>query len=140
MMRAAIAALVLAAACGDATPPGFSTGPVITSMSASTSGSSTGADTTSTGPSDDSAGSSGSTGTSTGTLRDVGTAADFGTGQPSGCKGKVDLLFVISRLGTMKAEQAQLVASFPGFVETIEDTLEDFDVHIIPRGRRADWP
>ena len=74
-------------------------------MSASSSGSSTGADTTSTGPSDDSAGGSGSTGTSTGTLRDVGTAADFGTGQPIGCKGKVDLLFVISRLGTMSTEQ-----------------------------------
>jgi len=26
--------------------------------------------------------------------------ADFGPVQPSGCKGKVDLLFVISRLGT----------------------------------------
>ena len=36
----------------------------------------------------------------------MGTAADFGTGQPIGCKGKVDLLFVISRLGTMSTEQA----------------------------------
>ena len=35
-----LAALVFAAACGDASPPGFSTGPAITSVSASTSGSS----------------------------------------------------------------------------------------------------
>ena len=140
-MRTPILAVLVLAVCGDAPPPGFSTGPVITSVSASTSGNSTGAETTettSTGPGDDSAGSSGSTGT--GTLRDVGTAADFGTGKPIGCKGKVDLLFLISRLGTMKTEQEQLVASFPGFVETIEDKLEGFDVHIMTANPDATWP
>jgi hypothetical protein len=30
-------------------------------------------------------------------MRDVGTVMDFGPVQPPGCKGKVDLLFVISR-------------------------------------------
>ena len=142
MKRAPIlAALALAAACGDTAAPGFSTGPAITSVSASTSGSSSGADTTSTGPADDSAGSSASTSTSTsaGTL-DVGTVMDFGPVQPPGCKGKVDLLFVISRIHTMVTEQEQLLASFPGFIETIEQKLEGFDVHIMTANPDGRWP
>ncbi len=133
-----LAALVLAAACGDAAPPGFSTGPAITSVSASTSGSSSTGDTSSTGPADDSAGSSGSS--STGIVRDVGTVMDFGPVQPPGCKGKVDLLFVISRLGTMVTEQEQLIVSFPGFIETIEQKLEGFDVHILTANPDGKWP
>ena len=56
MTRAPILAALALAACGDAAPPGFSTGPAITSVSASTSGSSSTGDTSSTGPADDSAG------------------------------------------------------------------------------------
>ena len=134
-----LAALVLAAACGDATPPGFATGPGVTSVSATTSGSSTGGDTSSTGPADDSAGSSAGASTSAGTL-DVGTVMDFGPVQPPGCKGKVDLLFLIARTGTMKSEQAQLLASFPGFVDTIEEKLEGFDVHIMAANPDGNWP
>ena len=137
-----LAALILAA-CSDASPPGFSTGPAITSVSASTSGSSTGGDTSSIGPADDSAGSSASASTSTstsaGTL-DVGTVMDFGPVQPPGCKGKVDLLFVISRQGTMQTEQTQLLASFAGFIETIEQKLEGFDVHIMTANPDGNWP
>jgi hypothetical protein len=132
-----LAALVLAA-CGDTAAPGFSSGSGVTSVSASTSGSSTGADTTSTGLADDSAGSSGSS--STGIVRDVGAETDFGPVQPPGCKGKVDLLFVISRLGTMVTEQDQLLASFPGFIETIEQKLEGFDVHIMTANPDGIWP
>ncbi|HEY0139043.1 MAG TPA: hypothetical protein VGB85_33380, partial [Nannocystis sp.] len=65
---------------------------------------------------------------------------DFGPAQPPGCKGKVDLLFVISRQGTMVTEQEQLLASFPGFIETIEQTLEGFDVHIMTANPDAYWP
>ena len=137
-MRAPILAALVLAACGDAASPGFSTGPGITGVAASTSGSSTGADTTSTGPADDSAGSSGSS--STGIVRDVGADTDFGPGQPPGCKGKVDLLFVISRLGTMVTEQEQLLASFPGFIDTIEQKLEGFDVHIMTANPDGLWP
>ncbi|HEY0132838.1 MAG TPA: hypothetical protein VGB85_02125 [Nannocystis sp.] len=141
-MRAPILAALALAACGDAAAPGFSTGPAITSVSASTSGSSTGADTSSTGPADDSAGSSASTSTSTGAATlDVGTVMDFGPGnQPPGCKGKVDLLFLISRIGTMVTEQEQLLASFPGFIETIEQKLEGFDVHIMTANPDGIWP
>ncbi len=135
MMRAPILAALALAACGDAAPAGFSTGPGVTSISATTGSSSTGVDTTSTGPADDSAGSS-----STGILRDVGAETDFGPVQPPGCKGKVDLLFVISRVGTMVTEQEQLLASFPGFIKTIEQKLEGFDVHIMTANPDAYWP
>jgi len=135
-MRALILAALVLAACGDTTSPGFSTGPGVTSVSAATSGSSTSGGTSSTGPADDSAVSS----TSTSTLRDVGTAMDFGTGQPPGCQGKVDLLFVIARTGTMDTEQAQLLASFPGFVDTIEEKLEGFDFHIMVANPDGEWP
>lgn len=137
MTRVFILAALILAACGDASPPGFSSEPAITSVSASTSGSSSTGDTSSTGPADDSAGSS--TSTSAGTL-DVGTVMDFGPAQPPGCKGKVDLLFVISRLGTMVSEQEQLLASFPGFINTIEQKLEGFDVHIMTANPDGYWP
>ena len=140
-MRAPILAALILATCGDAASPGFSSGPPITSASASTSGSSTGVDTTSTGPADDSAGSSASSSMSTGeSTLDVGTVMDFGPVQPPGCKGKVDLLFVISRQGTMKTEQKQLLASFPGFIDTIEQKLEGFDIHIMTANPDGDWP
>jgi hypothetical protein len=139
MTRAPIlAALVLAACGGTAGPPGFSAGPPVTSVSETTSGSSSTGDSSSTGPADDSADSSGSSGTDI--RRDVGTAMDFGTVQPPGCKGKVDILFVISRLHTMKTEQTQLLASFPGFIDTIEHTLEGFDVHILTANPDGKWP
>lgn len=92
----------------------------------------------STGIADDSAGS-GAGSSSTGVVRDLGTMPDFGPVQPAGCKGKVDLLFVISRIVSMKTEQAQLVASFPGFVKTIEEQLADFDVHIMVANPDAWW-
>ncbi len=140
MMRAPILAALVLAACGDAASPGFSTGPGITGVAASTSDSST-ADTTSTGPANDSAGSSGSSGSSgTGIVRDVGAETDFGPGQPPGCKGKVDLLLVISRHGTMVTEQEQLLASFPDFIKTIEHKLEGFDVHIMTANPDGYWP
>ena len=138
MTRAPLLAGLVLAACGDAAPSGLSTGPGVTSVPASTSGSSPGTDTTSTGPADDSAGSSGIS--TTGTLRDVGSSMDFGPVQPPGCKGKVDVLFLISRLGTMDTEQEQLLASFPGFIDTIEQTLEGFDVHIMTANPDGIWP
>ena len=73
-------------------------------------------------------------------MRDVGSPNDFGPVQPEGCKGKVDLLFLISRLHTMKTEQAQLLASFPGFVATIQEKLVESDVHIIVANPDGGWP
>jgi len=76
----------------------------------------------------------------TGLLRDVGTMVDFGSPQPPGCKGKVDLLFLISRFVKYETEQASLLASFPGFVDTIQEKLADFDVHIMAANPEGYWP
>ncbi len=139
-MRKTAPVALLLAACGGPPVAGFSSGSSPTSAPASTSGSSTIRDTSSTGPEDDSAGSGSAANSSTDILRDVGTNDDFGPGQPVGCKGKVDLLFLISRLHTMKTEQTQLLASIPDFVLTIQEKFADFDVHIIVANPDAYWP
>ncbi len=142
MRRATLAALVLAA-CGDMSPSGFSTGPGVTTAPASTGASSTGGGSTTTGTADDSQGPGSAEGMSTDVLRDVGTDEDFGPTQPVGCKGKVDVLFLISSLFTMETEQKQLLASFPGFVATVQEKLGDFDIHLMvanPTGEWAGWP
>jgi hypothetical protein len=136
--RAPIAALILAA-CGTPAPPGLSSGPGLTGVSETTA--SSGAGGTSTGLEDDSAGSTaGTAGSGTDVRQDVGVDQDFGTGQPPGCKGKVDLLFLVSRTGNMRYAQEQLLASFPGFVQTIAERLEGFDVHIMAANPDGTWP
>jgi hypothetical protein len=54
--------------------------------------------------------------------------ADGGT-QP-GC-GKIDFLFVVDSSGSMGGKQDNLVASFPGFISTIQDVLAVDDYHIM---------
>jgi len=64
---------------------------------------------------------------------------DLGDPTPAGCKGKIDFVFAISALGTMKTEQDQLVASLPGFMETIADDFADFDPHVISINTDGTW-
>ncbi len=45
-------------------------------------------------------------------------------GSNTGCRG-IDFLFVIDSSPSMEDEQANLIASFPGLIQTIEDKLED---------------
>ncbi|MBZ5709335.1 hypothetical protein [Nannocystis pusilla] len=66
-------------------------------------------------------------------------APDLGDVQPEGCKGKVDFVFVISALFTMRHEQDQLVASFPGFMETLESKFAGFDKHVISVNTDEFW-
>ncbi|MEM6294207.1 MAG: hypothetical protein AAGA54_23220 [Myxococcota bacterium] len=48
-----------------------------------------------------------------------------------GCK-KVDFLFVIDNSGSMGDEQQNLISSFPGFIETIDTTLDEAqDYHVM---------
>src|SRR5262249_43211965 len=51
-------------------------------------------------------------------------------GKPDGCD-KIDFLFVVDNSGSMAEEQASLVASFPGFIATIADTVAATDFHVM---------
>ena len=77
---------------------------------------------------------------STEPLRDLGSEPDFGPDKPLGCKGKIDFLFLISRYGSMKTEQEQLLASFPGFIDTIQTMFPEFDTHVMVANPDGTWP
>ena len=122
---------------------GFSSTPEITTAPVGSTGDTTAADSTSSsaGSSSTAAGStSGESGIGETTLPvlDLGTMPDL-DGQPVGCKGKIDLLFVISRTGLMAGLQAQLVDAFPKFIETIESKFDDFDYHIMVIDGDDEW-
>ncbi len=134
---------VFGACHGPATDqPGFSTAPVInTSPIASTggaagesAGSAGESSSTSTGAS--SSGESSSGGTTQ--IFDLGTMPDVG-GPPVGCKGKIDLLFVISRHSNMRYRQEQLIDAFPKFIDTIKAKFDDFDYHIMVVDGDSTW-
>ncbi|MBV1857500.1 MAG: hypothetical protein KUG77_03745, partial [Nannocystaceae bacterium] len=94
--------------------------------------------TSSTSPPDTSGsvGADSSTGDDGGIKLDVGPIETTGvtTTDPDGeigCK-KVDFLFVIDNSGSMGDEQDNLIASFPGFISTIEETLDEAqDYHLM---------
>ena len=122
MRDLALAVLVLASACGREPDTGLSTGPGITlvSLSSSSTGEMASASSSTSGASDSSAGVAAS---SSDAVPDMGLISDFGPPLPPGCKGKIDFLFLIARNGTISSEQAQLIASLPGFIATIEATF-----------------
>ncbi|MBK6922000.1 MAG: hypothetical protein IPH07_31675 [Deltaproteobacteria bacterium] len=67
-----------------------------------------------------------------------GGQASVGDGA-TGCK-KVDFLFVIDNSSSMSEEQDALIASFPGFIQTIQSTLTDAqDHHIMVTDTDAAW-
>lgn len=132
MRSVALAAAVLAG-CGDNHVSGLSTGPGVTYASSGSGGSTSGSSSSSGGDAEDSDAASSS---STGDTHDI---PDFGDVQPPGCKGKIDFLFLISSLGTMTTEQEQLLASLPGFLNTITATFPDFDTHIMVANTTGKW-
>ncbi len=137
---------VLGACQGPASgSSGFTSTPEITTVSA---GSTDTAALDSTGPAagsgstttaGSSAGESGVGEMTTQPVLDLGTMPDLGDGTPVGCKGKIDLLFVISRTGLMEGRQDQLVNAFPKFIETIESKFDDFDYHIMVVDGDDEW-
>ena len=147
MRRAmAIALTSTLSACGGG-PGATSFGGVTqTNVSTATAGSaeSTAAESSSGGLAADSSSSTSSTSststssTSDSIVWDMGMP-DFGPQQPAGCEGKIDFLFVISAEGTMKLKQERLLASFPGFMDAIEEQLSDFDVHILVADPDEKW-
>jgi len=64
---------------------------------------------------------------------------DFGSQHPIGCKGKIDFLFVISTAGTMGNQQKQLALSFPGFLASIQEHFDDFDVNVLSANPSGWW-
>jgi hypothetical protein len=135
MRRLVFAAAVLSGCNRDA-PSGFATGPGVTTFEPTWTSSSTSTSTTSTGSGgEDSAASS----SGVASTFDMAPPPDLGDPTPAGCKGKIDFMFLISALGTMKTEQDQLLASFPGFVETIAADFADFDPHIMSVNTDGRW-
>ena len=129
-----ILALLLLGACQA--PPvghtGFGSMPEVTTTSAaSTSGNSGSSGRSGTSTGEESGSGSGSADSTSEPFRDLGGMPDFGDGSPAGCKGKIDLLFVISRRPNMQYRQAQLAAAFPHFIDTIQAKFADFDYHIM---------
>ena len=57
---------------------------------------------------------------------DLGTIPDAPMETEFGCQG-IDFLFVVDNSGSMSAQQTQLLASFPGFITGIENSLENVD-------------
>lgn len=54
---------------------------------------------------------------------DLGPFPDIGRIQKAGCQG-IDFLFVIDNSTSMAVQQAQLLASFPGFINAIQTSLD----------------
>ncbi|MEZ4448176.1 MAG: hypothetical protein R3B09_01770 [Nannocystaceae bacterium] len=108
------------------TPPTSSTADGSTGEPGSSAGTTETADASATEPTT----STTSTASSGASTYDVGSP-DLGDGRPIGCQGKIDFVFVISRTPSMKGKQEALIASFPGFAETISTAFADFDYHIL---------
>jgi hypothetical protein len=106
-MRKALALSFVLAACGDDRGPG-------------TDGSASGVSAETGGDGESEAGS--------GELYDT-PPGETGDGD-EGCT-KVDFLFVVDRSSSMSDEQLQLVASFPGFIDAIRNTVQATDYHIL---------
>jgi hypothetical protein len=83
-------------------------------------------------------------GGSAGVKLDVGHVTDGmmsagDAGDASGCD-KVDFLFVIDNSGSMGDNQDSLITSFPGFITSIQQTLEDAqDYHIMVVDTDQQW-
>lgn len=116
----------------DVTGTGTESTPTTSSASADVSSGAAGTD--SVGGSSGATGTTSEASTSGGLKLDVGVNEEttVGTGEPmQGCR-KVDFLFVIDNSGSMSEEQDNLINSFPGFIKTIQQELEEAqDYHIM---------
>jgi hypothetical protein len=124
----------------DTDPFASGPSPVSVSVGSVTSGPSDGTEGTTAGTLDDDGPADGG---GTGLKLDVaaidtdGPADDGGSGE--GCE-KVDFLFVIDNSGSMGDNQDSLIASFPGFIQSIQTTLTDAqDYHIMVVDTDAQW-
>ncbi len=128
-LKLLVAATVAAAACGpDDTSDDGPGASGIASIGDGTAGEGT------TGPGQGGTADESADGSGGGQKFDVGNGAgtaDDGLTPEEGCQA-VDFLFVIDNSVSMEGEQAALVDAFPGFIDTIQNTLEaDSDYHIM---------
>jgi hypothetical protein len=133
IVRQRHALMLLLAACqpSPATHTGFGGGGDVTTAAPSSGAESTSGGSLGTTTGSESGSDGGSAESMAETVRDLGGMPDFGDDSPVGCRGKIDLLFVISRQANMQYRQAQLAAAFPQFIETIKSKFADFDYHIM---------
>ncbi len=100
----------------------------------STSGTDSDSDSSTTSPfttsDSESSDSTGSSESSDGSSSDSETGFGCGDQGEYGCD-KVDFLFVIDNSGSMGDNQDNLIASFPGFISTIQNTLPNNDYQIM---------
>jgi hypothetical protein len=127
--RAAVCLIAFASGCAADEGDGGSAG------RGGRSGSGSGGDDfgNSTGAKGGSGGAGGAGSPGFGTPTDGGPSASDASFVPpgAGCD-KVDFLFVIDNSSSMEDQQAALIASFPGFIATIQGTLQaDSDYHIM---------
>mgnify|MGYP001214772906 CR=1 FL=1 len=140
-----VAASLVGLACNGpgATTTSFTTTPSVTTRPDDTSSggstSTSGSSSSTSGSSPGSVSAEGSAGTSTtdAAFPDMGMPPDFG--DPAGCKGKLDFLFVISRHGLMWESQENFVKAFPKFIDTIRGQFDEFDVHIMVVDSSQEW-
>ena len=141
--RFIIAASLVGLACNgpSATTTNFTTTPSVTSLPDGTSSgevSSTTAGSSSSSTGSNAGDSSSGTSTTDSPVVDMGVPPDFG-GDPVGCKGKIDFLFVISRTGVMWESQQNFIKAFPKFIDTIRSQFDAFDVHIMVVDTEEKW-
>ena len=148
LTRAPSLALLALVGCGDsgggatasAGFPGITTANVtLTATAGDSSAPTTTAPTTTSEPPGEASGPAGETTGAAGETAptpkfDIGDSADpttAGPGPTSGGCTKVDFLFVVDNSGSMAGEQKNLIASFPGFIDTITQTLDAKDFHVM---------
>lgn len=66
-------------------------------------------------------------------------APDFGTGDPVGCQGKVDVLFVIENSNGMGPFQKRLLEAFPAFASMLSEQLGELDVQVLVTSNTFGW-
>ncbi|MCA9712430.1 MAG: hypothetical protein KDK70_41730, partial [Myxococcales bacterium] len=130
--RLLLGACVFTAACGSSSADGDGSGGGSSNPTAD-DGTTTTDQTLPTGPGSNSQGTAEGTmgsadttvGTTMGSADDDPTVTGPGPDVPDmpGCGG-IDFLFVIDDSGSMAAHQASLLASFPGFIDAIQTSLE----------------
>jgi hypothetical protein len=74
----------------------------------------------------------------TGPKLDQAIEADMPGGEMMGCE-KIDFLFVIDSSGSMADNQANLIASFPGFVEAMTQNVPANDWHVMVIDTDGQW-